>query len=48
MWRDAKGRRVDPERAGQMLRFAGADRADLTGRDQLFTERLWVYRGGTS
>lgn len=39
MWRDTNGGRVDPERAGQMLRFTGSG-TDLSGPQQIFTERL--------
>lgn len=40
MWRDADGRRLDPDRAGQVLRSAGSGASDLTGPQQIFTERL--------
>lgn len=45
MWRDGNGHRVDAERAGQILRFAGSGASDLSGPQQILAERL-VGRAG--
>lgn len=45
MWRDANGRRVDPERAGDLLRNIGPGASDLDGKQQLFAQRMFGKAG---
>ena len=40
IWRDNKDHRVEPDRVGNLLRKVGPGAPDLTGKQQLFAERV--------